>query len=108
MRGPSFRLASAVSLIETSILENLQVFISFARSRLGDVQLAEDVVQESLLKALAAERQPLTEEETPTWMFNVGVTREVVLWSALNGNCRNVPPKRMNACFASVSSDSFP
>ena len=40
--------------MEDSILKNLQTFIGFARKRVGDAHLAEDVVQESLVKALAA------------------------------------------------------
>ena len=42
----------------TVLIENLQLFVAFARKRVGDAHLAEDVVQESLLKALQAERKP--------------------------------------------------
>ena len=42
----------------TILLDNLQDFTAFARSRLGDPALAEDAVQESLMKALVAEHQP--------------------------------------------------
>ena len=41
--------------VEDAILKNLEVFVAFARKRLGDHHLAEDVVQESLMKALAAD-----------------------------------------------------
>jgi RNA polymerase sigma factor (sigma-70 family) len=57
--------------IEDSILKNLQVFVAFARSRVGDPHLAEDIVQESIVKALAADRKPQTEEETTTWFYRI-------------------------------------
>ncbi|HYE30940.1 MAG TPA: sigma-70 family RNA polymerase sigma factor [Methylomirabilota bacterium] len=57
--------------IEESILKNLGIFVAFARRRLGDHHLAEDVVQDSLIKALAADRQPTTEEETTTWFYRI-------------------------------------
>ena len=50
--------------LENAILKNLDVFVGFARSRVGDHHLAEDVVHDSLVKALAADRQPDTDEET--------------------------------------------
>jgi RNA polymerase sigma-70 factor (ECF subfamily) len=57
--------------VEDAILKNLQVFVAFARKRLGDHHLAEDVVQESLIKALAADRHPETDEETTTWFYRI-------------------------------------
>jgi RNA polymerase sigma factor (sigma-70 family) len=57
--------------VETSLLRNLQVFVAFARNHLGDPHMAEDVVQESLVKALAAERQPKDEEETTAWFYRI-------------------------------------
>ena len=57
--------------VESSLLRNLQVFVAFARSRLGDPHMAEDVVQESLVKALAAERQPANDEETTAWFYRI-------------------------------------
>jgi RNA polymerase sigma factor (sigma-70 family) len=57
--------------VEDAIIKNLQVFVAFARNRLGDHHLAEDVVQESLIKALAADRHPETEEETITWFYRI-------------------------------------
>jgi RNA polymerase sigma factor (sigma-70 family) len=47
-----------VSDTATILVDNLHDFTAFARSRLGDPALAEDAVQESLMKALAAEHQP--------------------------------------------------
>lgn len=57
--------------VEDAIIKNLQVFQAFARNRLGDHHLAEDVVQESLIKALAADRHPDTDEETITWFYRI-------------------------------------
>jgi RNA polymerase sigma-70 factor (ECF subfamily) len=62
---------SGMAGIEDAIIKNLQVFVAFARNRLGDHHLAEDVVQESLIKALAADRQPESEEETITWFYRI-------------------------------------
>jgi RNA polymerase sigma factor (sigma-70 family) len=57
--------------VEDAILKNLDVFVGFARSRLGDHHLAEDVVQDSLVKALAADRRPGTDEETTQWFYRI-------------------------------------
>ena len=57
--------------VEDAILKNLEVFVAFARKRLGDHHLAEDVVQESLMKALAADRHPETDEETTRWFYRI-------------------------------------
>jgi RNA polymerase sigma factor (sigma-70 family) len=61
----------AMPRVEDAILKNLQVFVAFARNRLGDHHLAEDVVQESLIKALASDRHPDTDEETTTWFYRI-------------------------------------
>lgn len=60
-----------MSKTEDAILKNLQTFTAFARQRLGDAHLAEDVVQESLLKAMAAGRQPAGEENTVAWFYRI-------------------------------------
>jgi RNA polymerase sigma-70 factor (ECF subfamily) len=57
--------------LEDSLLKNLQVFTAFARSRLHDPNLAEDVVQDSLVKALGADRQPEGDEATTTWFYRI-------------------------------------
>jgi len=57
--------------VEESILKNLQTFIGFARKRVGDEHLAEDVVQESLVKALAADRKPSGEEDITAWFYRI-------------------------------------
>lgn len=57
--------------VEAPLLANLKTFVAFARSRVGDAQLAEDVVQESLIKALAAGQKPTKEAETLTWFYRI-------------------------------------
>src|SRR4051812_11321215 len=47
------------------------MFVAFARKRLGDQHLAEDVVQESVIKALSSDRRPQTEEETTKWFYRI-------------------------------------
>jgi RNA polymerase sigma factor (sigma-70 family) len=66
-------LVNLVSMgrVEDAILKNLDAFVGFARSRLGDHHLAEDVVQDSLIKALAADRHPETDEQTTTWFYRI-------------------------------------
>jgi RNA polymerase sigma-70 factor (ECF subfamily) len=54
-----------------SLIENLHVFTAFARSRVGDPHLAEDVVQESLVKALKSANQPTGDEDTVTWFYRI-------------------------------------
>jgi RNA polymerase sigma-70 factor (ECF subfamily) len=60
-----------VKHMEESVLKNLHTFVGFARKRLGDPQLAEDVVQESLVKALASAKQPTREEDTVAWFYRI-------------------------------------
>ena len=43
-----------MSAIKTHLLQHLNEFTGFARKRLADPELADDAVQESLLKALKA------------------------------------------------------
>jgi RNA polymerase sigma-70 factor (ECF subfamily) len=52
------------------LLENLEAFTAFARSRLGDGELARDAVQESLLKAVTAEHRP-TESDAVRWFYRI-------------------------------------
>ncbi len=60
-----------MSRLEESLIENLHVFTAFARSRVGDPHLAEDVVQESLVKALKSANQPAGVEDTVTWFYRI-------------------------------------
>lgn len=60
-----------MSATEQAILENFQTFVAFARKRVGDPHLAEDIVQDSLLKALSAENKPTDEEDTVAWFYRI-------------------------------------
>lgn len=60
-----------MSALEDSILKNLRTFVAFARQRVGDAHLAEDVVQESLVKALATDRKPAGQEDTVAWFYRI-------------------------------------
>jgi len=53
------------------LLKNLRTFVAFARKRVGDAHLAEDVVQESLVKALASAKQPTKAEDTVAWFYRI-------------------------------------
>jgi RNA polymerase sigma-70 factor (ECF subfamily) len=57
--------------VEEALIENLQTFTAFARSRVGNPHLAEDVVQESMVKALASGKQPASDEDTLTWFYRI-------------------------------------
>ncbi len=54
-----------------AILKNLETFIAFTRKRVGDPHLAEDLVQESLVKALGADRKPANDEESVAWFYRI-------------------------------------
>lgn len=53
------------------LLKNLKTFVAFARKRVGDPHLAEDVVQESLLKALKADRKPVRNDDVVAWFYRI-------------------------------------
>jgi RNA polymerase sigma-70 factor (ECF subfamily) len=57
--------------LEKSLIENLQAFTAFARSRVGDPHLADDLVQESLVKALKSANQPTGDQDTVTWFYRI-------------------------------------
>ncbi len=52
------------------LLENLDAFTGFARAQLGDGELARDAVQDSLLKAVAAEHQP-ADADAVRWFYRI-------------------------------------
>ena len=57
--------------VEKPLLNNLKTFIAFARKRVGDPHLAEDVVQDSLLKALRSARKPARDEDVIAWFYRI-------------------------------------
>ena len=52
------------------LVENLEAFVGFVRKRVGDPDLAADLVQESLLKALKSEKVPESERMIP-WFYRI-------------------------------------
>ena len=60
-----------VTHIEEPLLKNLKTFVAFTRKRVGDPHLAEDVVQESLLKALRSDRKPADDEDVIAWFYRI-------------------------------------
>jgi RNA polymerase sigma-70 factor (ECF subfamily) len=57
--------------VESAILSNLRTYVDFARHRLGDPHLAEDVVQESLLRAIRSRKQPAVGAEVVPWFYRI-------------------------------------
>lgn len=57
--------------VEKSLIANLHAFTGFVRNRIGDAHLAEDIVQECLVKALASANQPSGEENTIAWFYRI-------------------------------------
>ncbi len=53
------------------LTENLAAFRRFAQRRLGDPELAADVVQDALLKALRAEEELRHDENLVAWFYRV-------------------------------------
>ena len=53
------------------ILDQLDAFTGFVRARTGDPELAADIVQESVLKALRAENTPTDDEGVVTWFYRI-------------------------------------
>ena len=60
-----------MATIETQLLENVREFTAFARKRLRDPELAADVVQESLLKALRSSDQLRDKENAKAWFYRI-------------------------------------
>jgi len=56
---------------EDPLLKNLETFIAFARKRVGDDALAADLVQDSLVKALSADRKPVKAEDSVAWFYRI-------------------------------------
>ncbi len=59
------------SMSTSPLLEHLEAFVGFVRSRTGDPELAADLVQDCLLKALKAEQVPDDAEGAVTWFYRV-------------------------------------
>lgn len=56
---------------ESHLLKHLTEFLAFARRRLGNPELAADVVQESLLKAVRSQNQLADEGSSRAWFYRI-------------------------------------
>jgi RNA polymerase sigma factor (sigma-70 family) len=56
---------------EQTVVSNLNAFLGYARKRIGDPELAADIVQDSLIKALQAARQPTESEQMVPWFYQI-------------------------------------
>ncbi|MGC3960333.1 MAG: sigma-70 family RNA polymerase sigma factor [Verrucomicrobiota bacterium] len=62
---------SAEQKITTQLLQELEQFTNFVRSRVNDPHLAADVVQDSLLKAIKAAEQLREDESVTAWFYRI-------------------------------------
>ena len=58
-------------LIEQQLAANFDLFLNFARKRVGDPYLAADIVQDSFLKAIRNEHTLRPEENITAWFFRI-------------------------------------
>ena len=57
--------------IEQQLLAQLEMFTAFARKRVNDPELAADLVQESLLKAVKSAEQLREDENVTAWFYRI-------------------------------------
>ena len=57
--------------LQQKLAENLDAFVGFARKRLGDPEVAADVVQRSVLKALKASGQLEDADKFLPWFYRI-------------------------------------
>lgn len=57
--------------VEEHLLKNLDMFRGFVRARVSDPELAADVVQDSLLKAIKAEDTVRDDENVVAWFYRI-------------------------------------
>jgi RNA polymerase sigma-70 factor (ECF subfamily) len=69
------------------ILEQLDAFTGFVRARTNDPELAADIVQESVLKALRAENTPTDDEGVVTWFYRI--LRHAIIDAHRRGSVRD-------------------
>jgi RNA polymerase sigma factor (sigma-70 family) len=55
----------------TPLTANLATFVNFVRSRTGDAELAADIVQDCLLKAIQSDTRPADDEASVQWFYRV-------------------------------------
>ena len=60
-----------VQRLETHLVQNRDALLGFIRSKVGDDQLAEDILQDSLLKALQAAPDLEEDEKLVSWLYQI-------------------------------------
>jgi len=65
------RYSGRMAKAEDALIDNLNAFVAFTRKRVGDPELAADLVQDSLLKALKSAEQPSDSEGAVTWFYRI-------------------------------------
>ena len=68
---PNRTIARTEDQLRRVLTENLERFRAFAQSRLGDQELAADVVQDALLKALKAPVRLETGDNLVAWFYRI-------------------------------------
>ena len=57
--------------LERQILNRREALLGFIRSKVGDDELAEDILQESLLRALQSAPELLRDEKLVPWLYRI-------------------------------------
>lgn len=57
--------------LETYLLENRDALLGYVRSKVGDDELAEDILQDSLLRALRAAPDLEDEDRLVSWLYRI-------------------------------------
>ena len=68
---PRLGYTSGMTALERRLSENREGLLRFVRSRVGNEALAEDILQESLLKALSSGDQLREEDKLIPWFYRI-------------------------------------
>jgi RNA polymerase sigma factor (sigma-70 family) len=70
-QDPPTNMVPTTESLRQTLVENLALLRAFALSRLGDSELAADVVQDTLLKALRAETRLEEGDNLVAWLYRI-------------------------------------
>jgi RNA polymerase sigma factor (sigma-70 family) len=62
---------SAQDQLEKHLSANMQAFLGFVQKRIADPELAKDILQESLLKAVKSAHTVREDEQIPAWFYRI-------------------------------------
>ena len=68
---PSSKVRVMDNRASAILLENLDEFVAFARARVGDPEMAADLVQDSLLKAIMSGGELRDSESSRAWFYRI-------------------------------------